>query len=69
MTEKRFERIYADVNIFCRDHNAKGISQLIEKEDYDTIVSRALIEANPAYPVPVIWDAEDIKLLLRRLQG
>ena len=38
MTEKRFERIYADVNVFCRDHNAKGLSQLIEKEDYDTIV-------------------------------
>lgn len=38
MTEKRFERIYADVDVFCRDHNAKGISQLLEKEDYDTIV-------------------------------
>ena len=38
MSEKRFERIYADVNVFCRDHNAKGLSQLIEKEDYDTIV-------------------------------
>ena len=38
MTEKRFERIYADVDVFCKDHNAKGISQLIEKEDYDKIV-------------------------------
>jgi len=38
MTKKRFERIYADVDVFCRDHNAKGISQLIEKEDYDKIV-------------------------------
>lgn len=39
MTEnKRFERVYADVDVFCRDHNAKGISQLIEKEDYDKIV-------------------------------
>ena len=36
--KKRFERIYADVDVFCRDHNAKGISQLIEKEDYDKIV-------------------------------
>jgi len=35
---KRFERIYADVDVFCRDHDAKGISQLLEKEDYDTIV-------------------------------
>ena len=36
--KKRFERIYEDVDVFCRDHNAKGISQLIEREDYDTIV-------------------------------
>ena len=38
MTEKRFERIYEDVDVFCRDHNAKGVSQLIEREDYDKIV-------------------------------
>ena len=39
MTEnKRFERIYADVDVFCRDHNAKGVSQLIERENYDKIV-------------------------------
>ena len=38
MTEKRFERIYEDVEVFCRDHNAKGVSQLIEREDYDRIV-------------------------------
>ena len=39
MTEnKRFERIYADVDVFCRDRNAKEASQLIEREDYDRIV-------------------------------
>ena len=39
MTEnKRFERIYEDVDVFCRDHNAKGVSQLIERDDYDRIV-------------------------------
>ena len=35
---KRFERIYADVDVFCRDHNAKEVSQLIERDDYDRIV-------------------------------
>lgn len=40
MTGKRFERIYADVDVFCRDHNAKGVSQLIERDDYDKIVER-----------------------------
>ena len=38
MTEKRFERIYADVDVFCRDHNAKDVSQLIGRDDYDRIV-------------------------------
>ena len=38
MTEKRFERIYADVDVFCRDRNAKGVNQLIGREDYDRIV-------------------------------
>ena len=38
MTEKRFERIYADVDVFCKDHNAKEGSQLIEREGYDRIV-------------------------------
>ena len=37
MTEKRFERIYADVDVFCKDHNAKEVSPLIEREDYDKI--------------------------------
>ena len=37
MTEKRFERIYADVDVFCRDHTAKEVSQLIERGDYDRI--------------------------------
>ena len=38
MTEKRFERIYEDVDVFCRDHNATGVSQLIGRDDYDRIV-------------------------------
>lgn len=39
----------------------------LKEDDFDTIVSRALTEANPSYPVPVIWDEEDVKLLLRRI--
>ena len=38
MNEKRFERIYADVDVFCRDHNAKEVSQLLKRDDYDKIV-------------------------------
>ena len=33
-----FKNEVADVDVFCRDHNTKGVSQLIEREDYDRIV-------------------------------
>ena len=47
MTTKRFERIYEDVDVFCRDKNAR-ICQLIGREDYDKIVDllNALHEEN-----------------------
>ena len=39
----------------------------IREEDMPQIISWALKEANPLYPVPVIWDAEDMERCLRSL--
>lgn len=50
-----------------RDMDIPDKVKELKEEDFDTIVSRAIAEGNPAYPVPVIWDEEDFKLLLRRL--
>lgn len=36
----------------------------IKTEDYEIICKRALAEANPLYPVPTIWDKEDIIAVL-----
>lgn len=44
-----------------------GFTQ-IKDEDIPTIVERALKEANPLYPVPVIFDGERITQIVKRLQ-
>ncbi len=45
----------------------KGFTQ-IKEEDIPTIVSRALKEANPLYPVPVIFDGEELSAIVRKLK-
>lgn len=45
----------------------KGFTQ-IKEEDIPTIVSRALKEANPLYPVPVIFDGEELAAIVRKLK-
>lgn len=45
----------------------KGFAQ-IKEEDIPTIVSRALKEAHPLYPVPVIFNAEKLTEIVRSLK-
>lgn len=44
----------------------KGFAQ-IKEEDIPIIVERALKEGNPLYPVPVIWDKDDMTALVKSL--
>ena len=44
----------------------KGFAQ-IKEEDIPVIVERALKEGNPLYPVPVIWDKEEMTALVKSL--
>lgn len=39
----------------------------LRKEDFEEIISRALEEANPAYPVPVIWGHDELEAVLQSL--
>lgn len=41
----------------------------IEDKDIDQIIEWASKEANPLYPVPVIWGKEDFKKLLNTIRG
>ena len=54
-----------------RDFNEKlAISDKIEelkKDDFPTLVDRALNEGNPTYPVPTIWGKEEFEEVLHRL--
>ncbi|MFI3314024.1 MAG: iron-containing alcohol dehydrogenase, partial [Eubacteriales bacterium] len=41
----------------------------IRTEDLEVLSRRCSAEANPLYPVPVIWTAEDFKAVLQQLKG
>lgn len=41
----------------------------IEEEDIDVLASYADKEANPLYPVPVLWDKEALKEVYRKVRG
>ena len=38
MTEKRFERVYGDVEVVCIDHQKTGDDKFFTDEDYDKFV-------------------------------
>ena len=39
----------------------------IESKDTEEIVKRVLKEANPGYPVPVIWNSDNVKNVLKKI--
>lgn len=41
----------------------------IRKEDLDELVDYAYREANPLYPVPVLWEKEQLKNIYRQVKG
>jgi len=42
---------------------------VIEDKDVEQIITWALKEANPLYPVPVVWGREDLRRLIRTLRS
>lgn len=67
--EERAKNFIAEIYAMNERMNIqKGFSQICE-EDIPTIVSRALREANPLYPVPVIFDAERLTRIVRQLKA
>lgn len=42
--------------------------QELKEEDFDTLAERAAKEGNPTYPVPVIWEKEEFKEVLKCLK-
>ena len=50
-----------------RDMQIPEKVEQLKESDFDTIISRALKEGNPAYPVPTIWNKKDFEILLKKL--
>jgi len=42
--------------------------EMIQDKDIDQMISWAVKEANPLYPVPVIWDREDFKNFINKIR-
>jgi hypothetical protein len=42
---------------------------MIQDKDIDQIITWALAEANPLYPVPVVWGREDFNRLIAGLRA
>ena len=41
----------------------------IEEEDIDMLAAYADREANPLYPVPILWGREELKEIYRKARG
>ena len=44
-------------------------ADMIRDEDVEQIITWALAEGNPLYPVPVVWGREDMRRLIATLRG
>ncbi len=52
-----------------KEMNIPAGVDVIKDEDVEQIITWALKEANPLYPVPVIWGREDMRTLIRTLRA
>lgn len=50
-----------------RNMNLPEKLEQLQEKDYETIIHRAMTEANPMYPVPVIWGHDDFQQLLKKV--
>lgn len=58
----------AEIRRMNKDMNIPERVDVIKDKDIPQMVEWALKEANPIYPVPVIWDAEQMTKTINRLQ-
>ena len=61
------EKFIAAVYEFNRRHHIPSTIPEIREEDLDTLAGYAAKEANPLYPVPVLWDKEQLKEAYRKV--
>lgn len=65
------EKAQAFIESICELNRKLNIPKRVEElkeKDYVVLVERAIKEGNPTYPVPVIWEREDIEKILKNLK-
>ena len=64
---ERAKNFIESIRKMNRDMNIPDKVEQLKESDFETIISRAMLEANPAYPVPTIWGKKDFEILLEKL--
>jgi len=67
--EAKAKAFIAWVEQLKKDMDIPVGADMIQEKDVDQIIAWAMKEANPLYPVPVIWGKEDFKKLIATLRG
>lgn len=66
--EDKAVKFIAEIHRMNKDMNIPDSVDVIKDKDIPQMVEWALKEANPIYPVPVIWDAEQMTKTINRLR-
>ncbi len=68
-TDQKAEQVIVYIEQLNATMGIPTTMKQIRMEDLDVLAKRCCQEANPLYPVPVIWTAEDFKAVLLQLKG
>jgi len=66
---EKANKFIAEIKRMNKDMNIPEHFDFIKEEDIPTLVSRALKEGNPLYPVPKIMDKADCEAVVRKIKG
>ena len=65
--QEQTEKFIAAIQQMNRYMGIQKTLNVVKEEDVPEIIKRALKEANPAYPVPVIWDEKQLWKVIEAL--
>ena len=68
-TEEKAELFIRWIEEMKREMDIPAGVDVIRDEDVEQIITWALKEANPLYPVPVVWGREDLRTLIATLRS
>lgn len=68
-TEDKAVKFIEAIRKMNADMNIPSSFDMIKEEDLPTLISRALKEGNPGYPVPVIMNYDDMESVIRRFMA